>query len=87
MALLPIEEALARLLSDAVPLGTETVPLAQAGGRVLARPVIAHQTQPPFDASAMDGYAIRAADVLSVPVELKIISSANRRQASAFPAW
>ncbi|PYE88260.1 gephyrin-like molybdotransferase Glp [Phyllobacterium leguminum] len=81
MALLPVEEALARLLAGAAPLGEETIPLAQAGGRVLARPVIAHQTQPPFDASAMDGYAIRAADVLSVPVELKLIgeSAAGKR--------
>jgi molybdopterin molybdotransferase len=73
MALLPVEEALARLLADAAPLAAEIVPLSQAGGRVLARPVIANRTQPPFDASAMDGYAIRAADVVSVPVDLRII--------------
>lgn len=81
MALLPVEVALARLLRDAVPLGTETVPLAQAGGRVLSQPIVAHRTQPPFNASAMDGYAIHAADVVSVPVDLKIIgeSAAGKR--------
>ncbi|WP_420962196.1 gephyrin-like molybdotransferase Glp [Brucella sp. IR073] len=81
MALLPVEEALARLLADATALGEETIPLMQAGARVLARPVIARHTQPPFDASAMDGYAVRAADVASVPVELKVIgeSAAGKR--------
>ncbi|GGA85698.1 molybdopterin molybdenumtransferase MoeA [Brucella endophytica] len=81
MALLPVDEALARLLADATALGEETIPLMQAGGRVLARPVTARHTQPPFDASAMDGYALRGADVASVPVELTVIgeSAAGKR--------
>jgi molybdopterin molybdotransferase len=44
------------------PLGPEEVPLAEAAGRVLARDVVADRDQPPFAASAMDGYAVRAAD-------------------------
>ena len=56
-------EALARILSLMTPVGTETVPLAEAAGRVLAEPVVARRTQPPFPSSAMDGYAVRAADV------------------------
>ena len=44
------------------PLGAEEVPLAEAAGRVLARDVVAARAQPPFAASAMDGYAVRAAD-------------------------
>ena len=52
-----------RLLEGAEPVGAETVPLADAAGRVLAEPLKALRTQPPFDASAMDGYAVRAADV------------------------
>ncbi|KXF77358.1 molybdenum cofactor biosynthesis protein MoaA [Paramesorhizobium deserti] len=88
MALLPVDEALARLLAGAEPLGEEILPIAQAGRRVLARPVEAYHTQPPFDASAMDGYAIRADDVLSVPAQLKVIgeSAAGRRFAGAVAA-
>ncbi len=63
MTLRPVEEALAELLRDAVPVAdTERVPLRSAAGRVLAGDVVAQRTQPDFDASAMDGYALRAAD-------------------------
>jgi molybdopterin molybdotransferase len=63
MALLAVEEALHRLLADARPTGAEQVGLAEAGGRILAEPVKALRTQPPFPASAMDGYAVRTADL------------------------
>jgi molybdopterin molybdotransferase len=57
--MIPVAEALARILALAQgPAGSETVPLRRALGRVLARPVIAGRDQPPFDASAMDGYAV-----------------------------
>jgi molybdopterin molybdotransferase len=62
MALISVEEAHVRLMRLFAPLGAEEVPLAEAAGRVLARDVVAARPQPPFDASAMDGYAIRAAD-------------------------
>ncbi|AVF05402.1 MULTISPECIES: gephyrin-like molybdotransferase Glp [Devosia] len=63
MSLLPVDEAL-RAILDRVPAVTpEQVPLGEASGRVLAAPVIAGHNQPPFDASAMDGYAMRAEDV------------------------
>ncbi|MGN6549534.1 MAG: molybdopterin molybdotransferase MoeA [Pararhizobium sp.] len=76
MALLPVEEALARLLSDAAPLdAAERVPLHEAGGRVLAQDLVALRTQPPFSASAMDGYAVRAADIAAVPTELSVIGN------------
>lgn len=61
--MLSLEEAQARLLDGVVPLATETVPLLDADGRRLAEDVVATRTQPPFDASAMDGYAIRFADL------------------------
>ena len=64
MALLPVADALAELLADAGPTGTETLALADAAGRILAEDIIALRTQPPFDASAMDGYAVRAADAV-----------------------
>ena len=63
MALLPVAEALERLLAGADPAAAETVALHEAAGRVLAEPLLALRTQPPFAASAMDGYAVRATDV------------------------
>ncbi len=62
MSLLPVDEAVARLLAGVEPLAAETVPLDQAPGRALAGDVAALLTQPPFTASAMDGYAVRAAE-------------------------
>ncbi len=73
MALLSVAEALERVLAHAAPLPAEEVPLADAAGRVLAGDLTALRTQPPADVSAMDGYAVRAADVANVPVRLKII--------------
>ena len=73
MALMPVAEALARVLADAEPLAAEAVPLAQAHGRVLAADVAALRTQPPADVSAMDGYAVRSADVAQAPVKLRLV--------------
>ncbi len=56
--MLPVAEALQRILKLMAPVGTETVPLAAAAGRVLAADAVARRTQPPFAASAMDGYAL-----------------------------
>ncbi|WP_137679323.1 molybdopterin molybdotransferase MoeA [Aurantiacibacter suaedae] len=63
---IPHEEAQARLLAMAAPLGSERVPTDAAAGRYLAEPLLARRTQPPADLSAMDGYAVRA-DELSGP--------------------
>lgn len=71
--LLPVADALARLLADAVPLPGEDVAIAEAAGRVLAADIHARRTQPPFDASAMDGYAVCAADIATVPATLRVI--------------
>lgn len=60
--LLSVAEAHARLMALFAPLATETVPLAAAVGRVLAEDVVATRAQPPFAASAMDGYAVRSPD-------------------------
>jgi molybdopterin molybdotransferase len=62
MSLLPVPEAQARLLALAAPLPTEQVAVAQAVGRWLAQDVAARRTQPWADLSAMDGYAVRAAE-------------------------
>jgi molybdopterin molybdotransferase len=73
VALLSVAEALERVLADAAPLPAEEVPLEKAAGRVLAYELKARRTQPPADVSAMDGYAVRAADVASAPARLKVI--------------
>ena len=56
--MIPVADALNKLLALAAPLEVEEVPLTRALGRTLARPVMARRTQPPFSASAMDGYAL-----------------------------
>lgn len=73
MALMPVAEALARVLEGAEPLPAETVRLEDAFGRVLAADLTARRTQPPDAVSAMDGYAVRAADVAQAPVTLTLI--------------
>src|SRR5690349_10678493 len=73
MALMPVAEALQRVLADAKPLPAETAPLNEALGRVLTKDVVALRTQPPAAVSAMDGYAVRASDVEKAPVTLKVI--------------
>ncbi|WP_163272038.1 gephyrin-like molybdotransferase Glp [Chelativorans alearense] len=85
MALLPVDEALERILDGLSPLAAEEVALTEAADRVLAAPLKARRTQPPFNASAMDGYAVRAADVGTVPRTLSVIgeSAAGHRFAGA----
>ncbi|HSP24651.1 MAG TPA: gephyrin-like molybdotransferase Glp [Saliniramus sp.] len=86
MALLPVDEALRRVLAGvAGPVEAESVALGNCHGRTLAQDIAARRTQPPFPASAMDGYAVRAADVAGAPVVLEMIgeSAAGRRFAGA----
>jgi molybdopterin molybdotransferase len=76
MPALSVDEALHRILQGIEQMPAERVPIAAARGRVLATPVQALITQPPFDASAMDGYAVRAADVERLPATLALIGQA-----------
>ncbi len=73
MALMSVADALAQILKGATPLPSEAAPLTDAAGRVLTADVAALRTQPPEDLSAMDGYAVRAADVVNVPVTLDLV--------------
>ncbi len=73
MVLMPVAEALKRVLTDARPLPAESAPLNDALGRVLTEDIVALRTQPPAAVSAMDGYAVRAGDVASTPATLKVI--------------
>ncbi|WP_432816953.1 molybdopterin molybdotransferase MoeA [Sulfitobacter sp. JB4-11] len=61
--MIPVEEALEKVLALVTPLPAEDVPLRAAAGRVLARDLAARRTQPPFAASSMDGYALRGDEV------------------------
>jgi len=60
--MISVEQALELALNLVAPLPHEDIPLEQAHGRVLARPVVARRNQPPFSSSAMDGYAVSAGD-------------------------
>ncbi len=73
MALMPVADAIAAVLSGAEPLPEEMVALDAAYHRVLARDVEALRTQPPQAMSAMDGYAVRSADAAHVNTRLKVI--------------
>lgn len=67
------DEALARIEAAATPLDRETVALADAAGRVLAAPVVAGLDSPASDTSAMDGYAVREAEVADLPARLRVV--------------
>lgn len=83
---LTVEDALSRVLDDVKPISDiETVSLFEAEGRVLAKPVVAHLTQPPFTASAMDGYAVRGADVAVLPASLRVIGESAAGHAFSTP--
>ncbi len=70
---LPLDEALARILSHLAPLPPESVPLEEALGRALARDVLAPGPLPPWDNSAMDGYAVRGDDVAGATEDRPVI--------------
>ncbi len=78
--LLPVDGAIARIGSAISPLSTEHVAVSNAGGRILAESLTARRTHPPFDGSAMDGYAVRLADTVSIPTRLSVVgeSAAGR---------
>ena len=70
MKLLTVDDARARMLAEIAALPMQRVALTDAVGRVLAEDVAATRDQPPFRASAMDGWAVRAADT---PGALEIV--------------
>jgi molybdopterin molybdotransferase len=80
--MVPVDTALEIVLNHTPFLGTEDVPLAEALGRVLGEDVAADGDVPPFDRSAMDGYAVRAAECAQAPVTLAV---AGQVRAGALP--
>src|SRR5258708_34716070 len=83
VALMPVADALAAILAGAEPLPEEMIALDDAWHRVLARDVAARRTQPPQAMSAMDGYAVRAADAADLAARLKVIGEV----AAGRPVW
>lgn len=81
-AMISVDEAQAAVLSRTPTLGVETTPLAEARGRVLRAPVVSDRDLPPFDRAAMDGFALRSADVTAPGVRLAI---AGEVRAGAWP--
>ncbi|MGD8623405.1 MAG: molybdopterin molybdotransferase MoeA [Anaerolineae bacterium] len=77
--MISVDKALAEILSHVQPLEPESVPVLEALGRVLAEEIVSDINIPPFDNSAMDGYAVRAADVADAspqaPVRLEVVGS------------
>jgi molybdopterin molybdotransferase len=71
--MISVEEARGRILAALQPLGSELVALSAALGRVLAEDVAARLTQPPAAVSAMDGYAVRGADLTRIPARLRVV--------------
>ncbi|MFV1980521.1 MAG: gephyrin-like molybdotransferase Glp, partial [Rhodothermia bacterium] len=71
--MISISEARDIVLENTSPCGSERVDIGDATGRILAEQIVAHDDIPPFDNSAMDGYAVLSDDFSVIPVELRII--------------
>ncbi len=79
--MISVQDARARILAKLAPMPAETVGLERALGRTLAEDVVARLDQPPVDVSAMDGWAVRSADVAKVPASLRAIGEAPAGEA------
>ena len=73
--MIPLDEARAYVLSKCAPLTTATVPIDDARGLLIAQDIAAVGPIPPFDNTAMDGFAIRSADLADAPVTLEMIGT------------
>ena len=71
--MIPVADAIQIVLDQTTSLPTESVALADSLGRILAEEIVADCDLPPFDRAQMDGYAIRAADVVNAPARLRIV--------------
>ncbi len=89
MSLVPLDQAKAHVLANVAPLAPLTVPVGSALGLVAAESVPASSPFPPFDNTAVDGFAVRAADVSgaspSTPARLRIVGTAAAGAAPATP--
>lgn len=85
MQYLSVSAAQRCILNIVMPRGIETVPLATALGRVLAANIKANRDQPPYDVSAMDGFALRSADLAAVPAVLEVVEDIKAGDMPAKP--
>jgi molybdenum cofactor synthesis domain-containing protein len=81
-AVTPLEDAQSFVIGACPPLAPHDVPFQQAEGRVLAADVVATEQVPPFDNTAVDGYAVHAADTAATPVELPVVDEVAAGSAS-----
>jgi molybdopterin molybdotransferase len=81
--MMSVAEASRRILARIGALSQETVATGNAAGRVLAAPLVATVDSPPWDNSSMDGYAVRAEDLLAAPAQLRVIEEIA---AGSFPS-
>ena len=81
MTLIPLEEAQAHILDACTALAPVDIPLSEALALVAAAPVVASEPVPPFDNSAMDGFAVRAADTVGAPVKLPVVGALSAGEA------
>ena len=86
MSMISVAEALARCLALAAPLPLESLPLRRAAGRKMATPATARLTQPPFDAAAMDGYALASVGAIGDRFQVVGEAAAGRGYAGALTA-
>ncbi|MGE0747814.1 MAG: gephyrin-like molybdotransferase Glp [Rhodospirillales bacterium] len=75
--MISVAEAAGRIVAALAPLAPEQVAVSEGLGRVLAADAASRRTQPPMAVSAMDGYAVRAADVAAIPAELRLVGYAQ----------
>src|SRR5437868_3981900 len=75
--MISIAECLRIVLDQTTHLDSESIPLADARGRILAEDIVADSDLPPFDRAQMDGYAVQAADVEKVPAQLRIVGESS----------
>ena len=75
LPILGVDEALQAVLGAVAPLPPEEITLEDSPGRVLAETIFSSMDSPPFDRTAMDGYALRAGDAASIPVELDVVET------------
>lgn len=79
--MVPAQKALEIVLEGASSVGIENIDIENCNGRILAEDIISLRTQPPFDASAMDGYAVRHSDLNSIPCNLKLVGQSAAGEA------
>ena len=83
--MIPLAEAQQYVLSGCAPLDTAPTAIADSLGLVTAEPIMCGENIPPFDNTAVDGYAVIAADVAATPVELEVIGSIAAGEAPSVP--